>query len=383
MAEEHTILEMEYDRELLEDVFDSPDLRYVALYMFILRKELFQDLLDDDLMEEFDTIYQVDEPTAGDLRRICSPELIKSLFQFHIITNVKNYKIFQMKGDHIKIRLAKGLKLAHEELSASEEEVHIFFQEILLERVIVPDINEMTQVRIHAALERLRAMMCPKTSVIHELVHKYGDYYVIDDDFYYIIEELGNPYQALRIEIMIRAMSEKYKEIETSLDEYLSVFDKELYKATMMKKFRKAKDLKKTDYLTYLKEKSRKKSLASKFRVEFPEDEVPEIFTEWKDLFNSLVGLKLTFGEIDLKMDTLRAYYSGKKQTMPYMTFITKTTYDEDDISEKIKTLLIDARNALKQINITMNAYSKKDLKILNLDLERFIIDEGLDDEDD
>ena len=82
-------------------------------------------------------------------------------------------------------------------------------------------------------------------------------------------------------------------------------------------------------------------------------------------------------------MDKLRAYYSGKKQTMPYMTFITKTTYDEDDISEKIKTLLIEARNALKRISITMNDYSKKDLKILNLDLERLIIDEGLDDEDD
>lgn len=383
MAEEHKTLEMEYDRELLEDVFDSPDLRYVALYMFILRKELFQDLLDDDLMDEFETITGVEEPTAGDLRRICSPDLIKSLFQFHIITNIKNFSVFQMKGDHIKIRFAAGLKLAREELSESEEEVHIFFQENLLERVIVPDINEMTQVRIHASLERLRAMMCPKTSVIHELVHKYGDYYVIDDDFYYIIEELGNPYQALRIEIMIRAMADKYTEIEQDLNDYLAVFDKEIYKSTMMKKFRKAKDLNKIDFLKYLQEKSRKKSLTSKFRVEFPKDETPDEYEEWKKTFNILIGLKLTFDEINTKMDKLRAYYSGKKQVMPYMTFITKSTYDEDNISETIKTLLIEARNALKQISTTMTDYNKKELKILNLDLERLIIEEGLDDDDD
>ena len=77
MSENHTTLELEFDRELLEDVFDSPDLRYVLLYMFIIRKELFQDLIDDDLMESYELLADLEEPDCGDLRRICGSDLIK------------------------------------------------------------------------------------------------------------------------------------------------------------------------------------------------------------------------------------------------------------------------------------------------------------------
>ena len=77
-------------------------------------------------------------------------------------------------------------------------------------------------------------------------------------------------------------------------------------------------------------------------------------------------------------MDQLRAYYSGKKQVMPYMTFIEETSFN-DEISETVKSLLLDARNALKEISDVSDDYSKKELRLLNLEVERYIIEEGLD----
>ena len=77
-------------------------------------------------------------------------------------------------------------------------------------------------------------------------------------------------------------------------------------------------------------------------------------------------------------MQKLQAYYSGKNQIMPYLTFIQKTTYDEDDISSKIRDSLITARNKLKYITQQLDQYSIKDLKMLNLDLDRYIIEEDL-----
>ncbi|MHA1473793.1 MAG: hypothetical protein ACTSQ5_01260 [Promethearchaeota archaeon] len=382
MTEEHTTLDLEYDRMLLEDVFDSPNLRYVSLYMYIIRKDLFQDLLDDDIIEQFETITSLDEPTVENLIRICTGDFIKALFQYKLITNIRSYEMFQSKGNDVKIRFAKGLKLTHDEISESEEEVHIFFNEVYLERVLAPVVQEMTQTRIRESLERLRAMMCPKSSIIHELVHKYGDFYVIDDDFFYIIEEFGNPYQALRIEIMIRAMSKKYKEIESNINGVLKQFESSIVKAPIMKKLKQAKEKGIEDYVKYLVEKSRKKTLPHKFWVEFPENEIPDNYLKWKNSLNELFKLKLIFIDIDLKMDELRAHYSGKNQKMTYLKFIQKSTYDEDNISEKIKNLLIDARNSLKEVSEKLEKYPKKEMKLLNLDIERMIIEKGLDEED-
>ena len=241
----------------------------------------------------------------------------------------------------------------------------------------------MTQTRILESLERLRVMMCPKSSMIHELVHKYGDFYVIDDDFFYIIEEFGNPYQALRIEIMIRAMSNKYKEIESNINEILKQFESSIVKSPIMKKLKQAKEKGKEDYVKFLVDKSRKKTLPHKFWVEFPENEIQDNYIVWKDSLNHLFKLKLNFIDIDSKMDELKAHYSGKNQKMTYLKFIQKSTYDEDNISERIKTLLIDARNSLKEVSEKLEKYPKKEMKLLNLDIERLIIEKGLDEEED
>ena len=385
MSEEHTALELTFDRELLEDVFDMPDLRYVLLYMFIVRKELFQDLIDDDLMESFDLVMDLEEPDCGDLRRYCSSDLIKNFFQYHVVSNIRSYSAFLMKGDHVKLRLSPGIRLVHEEIDELEEEVHIFLKETYLERLITAAIPEMTQIRIHAALERLRAMMCPKTPVMHTLVHKYGEEWVLNDDLYYLIEELGNPFQALRIELMIRAMSVKYREVEVELDGILAQFDPNLPKAKWMGKLRKVPTTTlgtTSDYVAYLAKKSRKSTLPIKFRVEFPPKEIPDLYSQWKLAVNTLIGLKLQFDAIDQKMNDLRAYYSGKNQVMPYLTFIEKTTYD-DVLADRVKSLLLEARNALKTIKQGASVYPKKEMKLLNLTIERLIIDEGLDDDDD
>lgn len=378
MTQGHTQLDLSFDRRLLEDVFDSPDLRYVVIFMFIIRKELFNDLEDDDLQASFESLKALEEPTVGDLKKICDDDFLKKLFQYNVISNIKSYEVFQAKSDETKIKLVEGLTLTHEDISKEVEEIHIFMNEQYLERLIAPKIPEMTANRIHAALERLRAMMCPRSSVIHVLVHKYGDFYVLDDSLYNILETLGNPYQAIRVELLIRGMAQKYKEIDTSLTEALDQFDPNLSKSDMMNKFKTAKEKQKTDFLAYLVEKSRK--LAHKYDPKFPEGQVPEIYLRWKTVLNALIALRLKFDELDAKFDTLRAYYSGKKQVMPYLTFIEKTTFD-DEISEKVKALLVTARDELKSISEELEKYSKKDLKLLNLDYERAVLELGLEEE--
>jgi hypothetical protein len=406
MMEEHKGLSLDIDRSLISDVLDTSDLRYVVLFMFFIRKELFGDLEDDDIMNQFELLFHLEEPTILDLQKLVSEELLQKLFQYNVITNIKSYEAFQAKGSEVKVRLAPGLKLEHEEISSEEEEIHILCREDFLERVITSKIIEMTANRIHKALERLRAMMCPRTSVVHNLVKKFGDFYVLADDLYYIIEQLGNPYQALRVELMIRAMVDKYQEIERKLNENLELFDILLLKSEILNKFKQAKENLKTDYLAYLVAKSRK--LPAKFNPKFPELDMkknkretkgkkdfekstepekvtafqyPEIYLAWKEKLNDLIGSKLQFTEINSKLDQLKAYYSGAKQIMSYMSFIEKTSFD-DEIADNVKNLLMDARNQLKDISDKLEFYDKKDLKILNLNWDRYIIEHDLEPEE-
>jgi len=472
MVEEHTELDIDMDKKLLEDVLDTPNLRYVALYMFSIRKRLFEDLLNDAIIEEFQIIMDLRVPTKSDLQRICSQLFIRRLIDFNIIKNVSDYEIYKIKPSDFKIRLEDGIKLAQEDISDEMVEVHIFCKERYLERLIRKDMPEITGTEIHKALERMRAMMCPVSSAVHELIHKYDEYYVLNDDFYYIIEDLGNPYQAIRIELMIRDMSDKYGEIERDLDKRLKQFHPDLTKAKILNKFRKIIELKKKeialnglsskkgntnvsptnankkknkysknkheniensssvsnssssvsssddehnrskvlsksdilrkkkrknkfesinvklkhiDFTEKLKDRMKKGTLPPKFNLEFERDlddgesqeVIPPIYQKWKKALNDLVRLKLEFDIIDKDMDNLRRYYSGKNQIMPYMTFIQKATFNEDNIADTVRDLLLEARNKLKKISDGCDLYDVKDLKLLNLDLERKIIEEG------
>jgi hypothetical protein len=79
----------------------------------------------------------------------------------------------------------------------------------------------MTEKKIKDALIKLRATMCQVTTKTHPLVHKYNNDYALDDDLYQIIFLLGNPYLALRLELLIVAMEQKIKESrEEKIDKF-------------------------------------------------------------------------------------------------------------------------------------------------------------------
>ena len=98
---------------------------------------------------------------------------------------------------------------------------------------------------------------------------------------------------------------------------------------------------------------------------------MPPIYAHWKQTLNNLIQLRLDFDAIDSKLDKLRGYYSGKKQVMPYLKFIEKTLFDEDEIAETVKQTLLEARNDLKNISDELEKYDKKELKLMTLDYER------------
>lgn len=59
------------------------------------------------------------------------------------------------------------------------------------------------------------------------------------------------------------------------------------------------------------------------------------------------------------------------------MEFIEKISFNEDNIIDKIQDQLISLRNEIIEIDKEISKMSKKDIKLLNLDYEKFILTNG------
>ena len=78
--------------------------------------------------------------------------------------------------------------------------------------------------------------------------------------------------------------------------------------------------------------------------------------------------------KIDKELLQIKTHYSGKKKRNSYLEFIEKVSFNEEDIVDEIQDALMDLRNKLIEINDRLSTLTKKDVKLLNLDFERFLL---------
>ncbi|GAI85004.1 unnamed protein product [marine sediment metagenome] len=78
--------------------------------------------------------------------------------------------------------------------------------------------------------------------------------------------------------------------------------------------------------------------------------------------------------QIETNLLEMKLYYSGKGKRHNYLEFIEKVSFNEDNIVNNIQNALIDLREDMAKINSNTTRFTKKELKLLNLDYERYII---------
>ena len=78
--------------------------------------------------------------------------------------------------------------------------------------------------------------------------------------------------------------------------------------------------------------------------------------------------------KIEKELLDIKSYYSGKKKKNSYLDFIEKVSFNEDDIVNKIQDSLIKLREKLIKINNEISELTKKQVKLLNLDFERYVL---------
>jgi hypothetical protein len=329
--------------------------------MFLVRSNVFIDLEDDEITKGFEDLYNLNEITVKDLVLVFSGEIIENLFEFNLIRNIRDYKSFQSKPDNATVMLHDGVYLDAEKVLFSEEG---------LLSIIKPNFPIVTLSKIKKTLNTLRTTSCFVSNATHPLVHKYKGDYTIDEELFQILLLLGNPYLALRLERLVVDLQENSKKIELQLNKYLKIMYSDVFKGSFIKKLEKANEKSKDgNILDYIVKKSR--NLPKKFNP----TKITETFNNWFGKFNRFLSMKNDFISINNEFQKVKNFYSGPDQKMSYIDFIVGVTENEDQISSDFKNSLLKIRENLKEIKKSIDFTSEKELKLLNLDLEREIIE--------
>lgn len=359
----HENLDLEYDKNLINNVLDDGDMRYIALFLYIIRNDLLGDLNDKKLVESYERILILDDIYKENISNFWSEELIEISIDLGLFKNIRSMNEFDQKEDDFIIKMG--------EETVTIEQDTIMVPDNTLFMMITKKFKFLTRRNFNLALTRLKGVRCEASGIIHPFISQIGENdYAISNDLYYIFDQFGNIYQAIKMEVTIEGFYKRFQEIDEKITEYINIFDPILISKNCVKKTNKAIEENK-DVIKYLKDEKVKLS----DKLDWKDiDKNAQIFNEWYSKLLELLKFRFQMDKIDNSLLEIKSHYSGKKKQNSYLEFIEKVSFNEEDIVNKIQDDLMDLRKKLIEINDQVSSLTKKDVKLLNLDFERFLL---------
>jgi len=367
---EHQEITLENDKTLIEKVLDDRDMRYIVLFMYIVRNDLLKDFIDQDLLDAYEKVLILDDIYKSNVTSFWDDNLIEVAIDLGLFKNIRTMREFEAQEDDFIIKMG-------EETVTIEDNTMLIPDDVLF-LMIRKKFKFLTRRNFNSALTRLKGVRCEIANLIHPFIFEIGENdYTIADDLYYVLEQFGNIYQAIKIEITIEGFHSRFKEIDEKIKKYIQIYDSLLNTKPVMKKINHA--IKENmDILTYLREE--KVELPEKFTSDTIKKDDP-VYIQWNSTLLTLLNCRFTLNDVEQKILEIKDMYSGKKKKLSYLDFIEKVSFNEDGILDSIQQTLLELRQTLVRINKDTSEITEKKLKLLNLDLERMILLEGEDEE--
>jgi hypothetical protein len=360
---EHKTLTMEDDAKLIDNIMDDVDMRYILLFLYVIRNDLFKDLADKNLIESYNRILILDEIYKSNIVKIWDEEFTETYIDLGLIKNIRSVREFEQKEDDFIIKIGEEtITIEHDTISVPDDTLFL---------IINKKFKFLTRRNFNLALTRLKGVRCEKSNVVHSLIYEIGEHdYTLADDLYYILDQYGNIYQVIKIEITIEGFYQRFKEIKDKINEFIKIFDPILNTKPALKKINLAFEEDK-EVITYLKDEN--VELSDKFNFDNINRQ-ETILNDWHSKLSFLLKTRYQMNQIEKNILELKGYYSGKDKKFKYLEFIEKLTFNEEDILDNIQKALVNLRKEVISISDEISDLTKKEIKLLNLDYERFII---------
>jgi hypothetical protein len=360
---EHENLTLEQDKNLIDKILDDADMRYIILFLYVIRNDLFKDLTDRKLIDSYERVLILDEIYKDNVVKFWDELFTDVYIDLGLIKNIRSLREFEQKdGDFV-------LRIGEETITIEEDTISVPDDTLFL--IINKKFKSLSRRNFNLALTKLKGVRCEISNTIHSLVSEIGEHdYTLSDDLYYILDQYGNIYQAIKIEVTIEGFYQRFKEIQEKIYNLIKIFDPVLNTKLIIKKVNKAIE-EENDIFQYLKDE--KVELPQKF--DFDKISLEDnIFRQWNSQLRSLLNLRNQLEEIENNLKDLQSYYSGKEKKILYLEFIEKISFNEEGIVDNIQNSLIELRKELVGINEQITKLTEKEIKLLNLDYERLII---------
>ena len=255
---EHKNLTLEHDKNLIDNVLDNIDMRYIILFLYVIRNDLFKDLTDNTLIESYERVLILDDIYKSNIITFWNEEFIEIYIDLGLIKNIRSLREFEQKEDDF------NLKLGEETITIEKDTISVPDDTIYL--IINKKFKFLNRRNFNLALTRLKGVRCEKSNMIHSLILGIGEHdYTLPDDFYYILDQYGNIYQAIKIEVTIEGFFQRFKEIQEKINGFVKIFDPALNTKLVMKKINKAIEESK-EIIQFLKDE--KVELSDKFNFD-------------------------------------------------------------------------------------------------------------------
>ncbi|MFW9770577.1 MAG: hypothetical protein ACFFEO_00190 [Candidatus Thorarchaeota archaeon] len=360
---EHRNLSLDYDKNLLDKILDDIDMRYIILFLYIIRNDLFKDLGDKSLVESYERVLILDDLYKSNILKFWPKDFTEIAIDLGLFKNIRTLREFDQNEEDFIIKLGEQtITLENNVISVPDDTLFL---------ILNKKFKSVSRRNFNSALIKLKAVRCESTNAIHSLIYEISDHdYALSDDLYYILDQYGNIYQAIKIEITIEGFFQRFKEIQDNITKLINIFEPKLNKKPVISKIHKAIEDSK-DIFDYLKENNIE--LPEKFNFE-KIDTKNETFQQWKSTLLDLLEISFNLNSIEKNLLVNKKLYSGKGKKYSYLTFIEKVSYNEGNIVNEIQDSLLNLREELVRINKRISKLSKKEVKLLNLDYERAII---------
>ena len=363
---EHKSLSLEYDRGLINRILDDENMRYIVLFLYIIRNDLFRDLKDETLIESYNRVLILDEIYKANLLTFWDDEFLEIAIDLGLIKNIRTKREFEQKDQDFII------KLGEETITIEGNTVSVPAGTLYM--MITKKYKSINRRDFNLALTRLKSVRCEVSGIIHPFIYQISEEdYAISDDLYYILDQFGNVYQTIKIEHTVEGFSERFNEIYGKLLELIEIFDPVLNNKKPMRNTNEAIEQHK-DIIEFLKEE--KIGLSDKFNMG-KIDKNERMFKDWYSCLTQLLNFRYKMQNIDKEIKNIKSYYSGKEKKYNYLEFIEMVSFNEDEIVNQIRDDLISLRKKIIEINDVISKLSKKQIKLLNLDFERFLIEQS------
>ncbi|MHA2289748.1 MAG: hypothetical protein ACXABG_13265, partial [Promethearchaeota archaeon] len=330
---EHTNLSIGNDKNLIEKVLDDIDMRYIVLFLYIIRNDLFQDLNNSELIEAYEKVLILDEIFKNNIVSFWDDDFTEVAVDLGLFKNIRSMREFQQKEDDYIIRLGE------ETVTIENDTISVPDHSLFL--MINKKFKSLTRRNFNSALIKLKGVRCETSNIIHPFISEIGDHdFTIPDDIYYILDQYGNIYQAIKMEITIEGIYKRFLEIQEKNNEFIDIYEPKLRTKPVLKKVHEALNNDK-DIIKHLKDE--KIELPDKFTY----DEIDienSTFKDWSSKLILLLKFSFQMNQLEAKLLEIKKLYSGKGKKFNYLEFIEKVSFNEDNIVNTIQSGLIKLR---------------------------------------